>query len=66
MAEGRHPVVIGQPKHVEVRGLVGDLDDFTIIQDEADLEQLTIRFGAEPAIRLGVVVADHAAAGTRA
>src|SRR5712672_3144794 len=27
VAEGRHPVVIGKPDHVEVRGLVGDLDE---------------------------------------
>ena len=43
VAEGRHPVVIGQPKHVEVRGLVGDLDDYTIILDESDLDQLDER-----------------------
>jgi len=40
MAEGRHPVVIGQPGHVEVRGLVGDLDDYTIVLEEGDLEAL--------------------------
>jgi 4-hydroxy-3-methylbut-2-enyl diphosphate reductase len=49
VAEGRHPVIIGQPGHVEVRGLVGDLDESTVIQDEADLEQL----GGKS--RLGVV-----------
>ena len=54
-AEGRHPVVIGQPKHVEVRGLVGDLDDCTIIQNEADLDQLAERIEREPDLRLGVV-----------
>jgi 4-hydroxy-3-methylbut-2-enyl diphosphate reductase len=43
IAEGRHPVVIGQARHVEVRGLVGDLDDFTIIESEADLERLAGR-----------------------
>ncbi len=53
--EGRHPVVIGQPKHVEVRGLVGDLDDCTIIQNETDIEQLADRIEREPDIRLGVV-----------
>ncbi len=53
--EGRHPVVIGQPQHVEVRGLVGDLDDCTIIQNEADLELLAARVEREPALRLGVV-----------
>src|ERR1700676_2274992 len=40
VAEGRHPVVIGQPKHVEVRGLVGDLDEYTIVQEKSDLAQL--------------------------
>ena len=55
VAEGRHPIVIGQAKHVEVRGLVGDLDDFTIILDESDLDQLNIRLGEEPHAQLGVV-----------
>ena len=54
-AEGRHPVVIGQPKHVEVRGLVGDLDDCTIVQNEADLDQLAERIEHHPDLRLGVV-----------
>jgi 4-hydroxy-3-methylbut-2-en-1-yl diphosphate reductase len=49
VAEGRHPVVIGQPGHVEVRGLVGDLAEYTIIEREGDLEQLAGR------PRLGVV-----------
>jgi 4-hydroxy-3-methylbut-2-enyl diphosphate reductase len=49
LAEGRHPVIIGQAGHVEVRGLVGDLDEYTIVLHEADLEQLAGR------PRLGVV-----------
>lgn len=49
VAEGRHPVVIGQADHVEVRGLVGDLDDYTIVLEEGDLDQLAGRS------RLGVV-----------
>ena len=49
LSEGRHPVVIGQAGHVEVRGLVGDLEDHTIILHEDDLEQL------EGRARLGVV-----------
>ncbi len=49
VAEGRHPVVIGQAGHVEVRGLVGDLDEHTIILDEADIDQLAGRQ------RLGIV-----------
>jgi 4-hydroxy-3-methylbut-2-enyl diphosphate reductase len=47
--EGRHPVVVGQPNHVEVRGLTGDLHAFTVIESECDLEQLA----GQP--RLGVV-----------
>jgi 4-hydroxy-3-methylbut-2-enyl diphosphate reductase len=53
--ENRHPVVIGQPNHVEVRGLVGDLDDYTVIQNEADLAQLDERLRHDPHARLGVV-----------
>lgn len=49
VAEGRHPVIIGKADHVEVRGLVGDLDDCTVVLDEDDLEQL------EGRDRLGVV-----------
>jgi 4-hydroxy-3-methylbut-2-enyl diphosphate reductase len=55
IAEGRHPVVIGQAKHVEVRGLVGDLDEYTIILEESDLEKLDSRLSREPHARLGVV-----------
>lgn len=40
IAEGRHPVVVGQAGHVEVRGLVGDLGDYSIVLEESDLEQL--------------------------
>jgi len=49
IAEERHPVIIGQGGHVEVRGLVGDLKDYTIILEESDLDQLAGR------PRLGVV-----------
>jgi 4-hydroxy-3-methylbut-2-enyl diphosphate reductase len=55
VAEGRHPVVIGQPQHVEVRGLVGDLDDCTVVQSEADLDELAQRIERRPDLRLGVV-----------
>lgn len=55
VAEGRHPVVIGQPQHVEVRGLVGDLDDYTIVQNEKDLDRLAERIEQQPGLRLGVV-----------
>lgn len=55
VAEGRHPVIIGQVGHVEVRGLVGDLDDCTIVGNEDDLERLAVRLEDEPGLRLGVV-----------
>jgi 4-hydroxy-3-methylbut-2-enyl diphosphate reductase len=40
VCEGRHPVIIGQAGHVEVSGLVGDLEDYSIILQEADFDQL--------------------------
>ncbi len=40
LRDGYHPVVIGQVDHVEVRGIVGDLDDYTVVLDESDLEKL--------------------------
>ncbi|MBY0523633.1 MAG: 4-hydroxy-3-methylbut-2-enyl diphosphate reductase [Gemmataceae bacterium] len=43
IAEGRHPVIIGQAGHVEVRGLVGDLKEYTIILEAQDVEQLVGR-----------------------
>ena len=49
VAEKRHPVIIGQAGHVEVRGLVGDLDEYSIVLNEEDLDQL------EGKPRLGVV-----------
>jgi 4-hydroxy-3-methylbut-2-enyl diphosphate reductase len=55
VAEVRHPVVLGKRDHVEVRGLVGDLEDCTIIQSEADLDQLAVRLHANPGLPLGVV-----------
>jgi 4-hydroxy-3-methylbut-2-enyl diphosphate reductase len=53
VAEGRHPVVIGQSDHVEVRGLVGDLAEYTIIMEEKDLAKLDER--AAQGCRFGVV-----------
>ncbi len=47
--EGRHPVIIGQADHVEVRGLVGDLDEYSVVLSEEDLDSL---IGRE---RLGIV-----------
>lgn len=55
VAEGRHPVIIGQPNHVEVRGLAGDLADCTIIQHESDLDRLAPRLAEQPTARLGIV-----------
>jgi 4-hydroxy-3-methylbut-2-enyl diphosphate reductase len=40
LAEGRHPVVIGEANHVEVRGLVGDLDQYTIVLSADHLVRL--------------------------
>jgi len=56
--EGCHVLVIGKPGHVEVQGIVEDLDDFTIVQTAADVR-------AYPHRRLGVMCqtttqADHA------
>jgi 4-hydroxy-3-methylbut-2-enyl diphosphate reductase len=49
VSEGRHPVIVGQEDHVEVRGLVGDLRESTVILHEADIERLAGKR------RLGVV-----------
>lgn len=35
--DGYHVVIIGQRAHVEVRGLTGDLDEFDVVLDEADV-----------------------------
>jgi 4-hydroxy-3-methylbut-2-enyl diphosphate reductase len=49
VAQGCHPVVIGQPGHVEVRGLTGDFPQAVVLENETD-------FGALPAAsRYGVV-----------
>jgi 4-hydroxy-3-methylbut-2-enyl diphosphate reductase len=55
VTEGRHPVVIGQGNHVEVRGLVGDLREYTVVQDSADVDQLVAYAEARPGLALGVV-----------
>ncbi len=47
--EGYHPVVIGQAGHVEVRGIVGDLKDYTIIGELPEVEKLRGR------ARVGIV-----------
>jgi 4-hydroxy-3-methylbut-2-enyl diphosphate reductase len=47
--QGYFPVVIGRPDHVEVRGLVGDLAEYEVVQGPEDLPRLAGR------ARLGVV-----------
>lgn len=49
VSKGFHPVVIGQEGHVEVRGIVGDLAEYTIIGDVPDVEKLAGR------TRVGIV-----------
>jgi 4-hydroxy-3-methylbut-2-enyl diphosphate reductase len=49
VSEGRHPVIVGQQDHVEVRGLTGDLKEYTVVLREADIEKLAGKR------RLGVV-----------
>ncbi|MGE3805731.1 MAG: 4-hydroxy-3-methylbut-2-enyl diphosphate reductase [Gemmataceae bacterium] len=51
--EGRFPVVIGRRGHVEVNGLVGDHDQYAIILDERDFDQLAGPVGQGRA--LGIV-----------
>lgn len=46
--EGRRVIVLGQPAHVEVRGIVEDLVDPIVVQREADV-------ATWPVLRLGVV-----------
>jgi 4-hydroxy-3-methylbut-2-enyl diphosphate reductase len=38
--DGYHPTVIGQADHVEVKGISGDLKEFTIIRDETEIDKL--------------------------
>ena len=47
--EGFHPVVIGQASHVEVKGIIGDLQDYTIIANEEELSTLA------PYQKIGIV-----------
>jgi 4-hydroxy-3-methylbut-2-en-1-yl diphosphate reductase len=37
---GYHPVVIGQANHVEVKGIIGDLKDYTVIGDATEIWKL--------------------------
>jgi 4-hydroxy-3-methylbut-2-en-1-yl diphosphate reductase len=38
--KGYFPVVIGQKDHVEVKGIVGDLDNYLVINNEDDLKKI--------------------------
>ncbi len=40
VARGYFPIVIGQENHVEVKGIVGDLEDYVVINSEEDLEKI--------------------------
>ncbi|MBN1442980.1 MAG: 4-hydroxy-3-methylbut-2-enyl diphosphate reductase [Planctomycetes bacterium] len=46
---GYHPVVIGDALHVEVKGIVGDLEDYTVIRDQSEIDKLKGR------ARVGIV-----------
>lgn len=48
VADGFHPVIVGTPTHVEVRGLTEDLDVFDVISTDEDVERL------QPRRRFGV------------
>jgi 4-hydroxy-3-methylbut-2-enyl diphosphate reductase len=52
VGSGYFPVVIGRAEHVEVRGLVGDLAEHAVVENDADVEALPERLGV---MRLGVV-----------
>ncbi len=47
--EGYHPIVIGQRQHVEVRGLIGDFPEASVVLDEVDVLKIPA------STRLGVV-----------
>jgi 4-hydroxy-3-methylbut-2-en-1-yl diphosphate reductase len=38
--QGDHPIVIGKRDHVEVRGLIGDFPDASVIEETPDIESL--------------------------
>ena len=40
VTKGYFPVVIGQKDHVEVKGIVGDLDDYLVINSETDFQKI--------------------------
>jgi 4-hydroxy-3-methylbut-2-enyl diphosphate reductase len=43
VCEGYHPVIIGQRDHVEVRGIIEDLDAFDVVLTEQDVTRLAAR-----------------------
>lgn len=43
VAEGFYPVVVGQSRHVEVRGMTGDLEEFSVILTSDDVLDLPER-----------------------
>ena len=43
VTEGYHPVIVGQRGHVEVRGLTGDLAEFDVVENEAEMWSLRER-----------------------
>lgn len=43
VADGFHPVIIGQRQHVEVRGLTGDLAEFDVVLTADDVRRLASR-----------------------
>lgn len=43
VADGCHPVIVGQPGHAEVRGLTEDLDAYDIVMDDEDVAGLQAR-----------------------
>jgi 4-hydroxy-3-methylbut-2-enyl diphosphate reductase len=49
VARGYFPVVIGNPEHVEVRGLVGDLEEYAVVPNAEAIPRLAGRS------RLGIV-----------
>lgn len=53
VAAGRYPVIVGQSGHVEVRGMVGDLKECTILLSPDELETLDAVVAKNR--RLGVV-----------
>ncbi len=40
MEQGDHPIVIGKRDHVEVRGLIGDFPNASVIEETPDIESL--------------------------